>query len=88
MRAYGSYVKMLDSPKAGVRCFHRPGGKRYVIDPEEGEPIIFVRAGASVVPLDEKCEIVSKDGEIVRASHRFYRTAETIDPYHVVLDIP
>lgn len=83
----GAYTKMLYSPKAGVRCSHKPGSRKYVIDPEESEPIVFVKAGASVALLDEKDEVVSQNGEKVTASHRFYRTEDTIDPYHIVLDM-
>mgnify|MGYP007007358939 CR=1 FL=1 len=81
------YTKLLTQPKAGVRCVHKPGRKEYILDPEEKEPIIFVRAGALVARLDEKERVLSQDGAELKAMNTFYRTAETIDPYHVLLDM-
>ncbi len=83
-----AYAKRIDSVKAGVRCSHRPGSRRYVIDPEDGEPIVFVKAGTMIVAFDSRDSVVTKEGEAVEPTNRFYRTAETIDPYHIVLDIP
>lgn len=80
------YTKTLDTPKAGVRCYHQPGKRKYVVDPEVGEPIIVVKAGTEVVLLDDD-QVVSKDGEAVVPTYRFYRTVGTIDPYHIIFDM-
>lgn len=81
------YTKVLDTPKAGVRCNHQSWARKYVIDPEEGNPIVIAKAGTEVVALDDD-QVVTKDGEIVAPSSRFYRTVGTIDPYHIVFDMP
>jgi len=81
------YTKMIDAPKAGVRCRRQPGRRKYVIVPEEGEPIIFARAGTEVMLLDDD-QVVTKAGEPVTPTERFYRTVGTIDPYHIVFDMP
>lgn len=81
------YTKLLTKVKAGVRCVHKRGRNEFVLDPEAGEPIIFVRAGTLVVRLAEKEKVLSQDGEELKATNAFYRTAETIDPYHIVFDM-
>ena len=83
-----AYMKRIDSIKARVRCSHRPGSRKYVIDPEDGKPITFVKAGTMIVAFDSRDRVVTREGENVEPTNRFYRTAETIDPYHIVLDIP
>ena len=83
-----TYTKMLDEPRAGVRCIHRHGRREYVLAPEAGEPIIVARAGAWVVLLDDKDKVLTREGEVIKATYRFYRTVETIDPYHIVFDMP
>lgn len=81
------YTKILDAPKAGVRCRHQTGKRKYVVDPEDESPIIIAKAGTEVVALDDD-QVATKDGETVTPSLRFYRTVGTIDPYHIVFDMP
>ena len=81
------FVERLLAPRAGVRCYKAYRSKKYVIDPQEGEPVILVKKGCAIIPLKPSEIVVNKDGEIVKPTGRFYRTAETIDPYHVVLDM-
>ena len=64
------YTKTINSPKAGVRCFHLPGKRKYVIDPADGEPIIIARAGTEVVLLDDD-QVVSQNGEAVAPTYSF-----------------
>lgn len=73
---------------AGVRCTHAPKSKKYVLSPEAGEPIIFIRAGTQLVALEDDEIVVDDEGNILKPSYRYFRTTETIDPYYVVLDIP
>lgn len=77
----------LRSARAGVRCSKRYRSKTYVVDPKEGEPIILVKEGAIITPLEDDEIVMSKDGEKVSPTGRFFRTAETIDPYHIILDM-
>lgn len=77
----------LRSMRVGVRCSRGYRSKKYVIDPEEGEPLVMVKEGSLITPLEDDEIVVSKDGENVRPTGRFFRTAETIDPYHIILDM-
>lgn len=77
----------LSQNRAGVRCSHANRSKKYVLDPEEGEPIILVGAGCPVISLENDEQVVSKDGDVIRPTGRFFRTAETIDPYHIIFDM-
>lgn len=77
----------LRSARVGVRCSKRYRSKTYVVDPKKGEPVILVKEGAIITPLEDDEIVVSKDGENVRPTGRFFRTAETIDPYHIILDM-
>lgn len=81
------YAYPLRDVRAGVRCSKMYRSKKYVIDPAEGEPVVFVKKGTLVTPIGYDEVVVSKDGESVRPTGRFFRTAETIDPYHIILDL-
>lgn len=39
------------------------------------------------MPYCARAIVVDKDGEEIKPTGKFYRTVETIDPYHAVLDI-
>lgn len=75
----------ITKPRAGVRC--KKEGSKYVVDPKKDEPIIVARAGCYIVPLTSKETVVSKDGALVSPTGKFWRSAETIDPYHIIFDM-
>lgn len=81
------YVDHLRAPRAGVRCSKAYRSKKYVIDPEDNEPIVVLGSGCPIIPLEPDEIVVSKDGDVVKPTGRFFRTAETINPYHIVLDM-
>lgn len=71
---------------AGVRVKRGNSKKVYVLDNEAEEPIVLVKADTLLVKLDEE-KVLTPDKEVVKPTGRFYATAETIDPYHLVLDV-
>lgn len=82
------YAYPLGSSRVGVRCSRaRRSPKKYVIDPEKGETLVLVKKGALITPLECDEMVVTEEGEKVRPAGRFFRTAETIDPYHIILDM-
>lgn len=40
-----------------------------------------------ILPLPSDIKVYSEDGEEIPASGKFYVSAETINPYHLVIDI-
>lgn len=78
-------MKILDGPHAAVRCIHK--GHKYILAPEKDEPIILIREGTQVVELGDKDIVTDQEGNPIHAADRFYRTVETIDPYHALLDM-
>ncbi len=49
--------------------------------------ILFLKTGTSLLRVPEDIIIQSQDGEKILPSGAFWMTSETIDPYHLLLDI-
>lgn len=64
----------------------KKGKRAYFLTDEVGEPLTSVKAGTLLVELEEE-NVCNPDKQAIQPTGRFYRTAETIDPYHVILDI-
>ena len=64
----------------------KKGKRDYSLTDEVGEPLTPVKAGTLLVELEEE-NVCSPDKQAIRPTGRFYRTAEAMDPYHVILDI-
>ena len=77
-------IQHLSDVKAAVRCTHAYRSKRYVLLPGQPDSIALFKA---IVALHDDELVVSADGEPVKATGRFYITADTIDPYHYLFDI-
>lgn len=71
---------------AGVQVKRGNSKKVYVLDDEAEEPLVLVKANTLLVELDEE-KVLTPGKETVKPMGRFYATAETIDPYHLVLDV-
>lgn len=71
---------------AGVQVKRGNSKKVYVLDGEAEEPLVLVKANTLLVELDEE-KVLTPGKETVKPTGRFYATAETIDPYHLVLDV-
>lgn len=80
-------VRHLEHDRIGVRCMRSHRSKRFVLAPEEEEPILLIGAGCPIIELEPDECVVSESGETVKPTGRFFRTAETIDPYHIVFDL-
>lgn len=80
-------IQHLSDVKAAVRCTHAYRSKRYVLLPGQPDSIALFKAGCPIVALHDDELVVSADGEPVKATGRFYITADTIDPYHYLFDI-
>ena len=78
-------LRTLESPHAAVKV--RRKGHAFIVDPEIEEPVIVVKAGTKMIPLDTNERVVDPDGNEVPATGRFYRSAETIDPFHLIFDM-
>ena len=85
------YIFRLTRPYAAVRVetTKRKGkSAEYTISPESTDsPIILVKPDALLFPLSENDMVVTPDNEVMAPSGKFYRTAETINPYHLIFDI-
>ena len=71
---------------AGVQVKRGNSKKVYVLDDEAEEPLVLVKANTLLVELDEE-KVLTPGKETVKPMGRFYATAETIDPYHLALDV-
>ena len=78
-------LRTLESPHAAVKV--RRKGNAFIVDPEFEVPVIVVKAGTKMIPLDTNERVVDPDGNEVPAAGRFYRSAETIDPFHLIFDM-
>ena len=78
-------VRALESPHAAVKVCRK--GNNFIVDPEIKEPVIVVKAGTKIVPLCSHERVVDIDGNLIPATGRFYRSVETIDPFHLIFDI-
>ena len=80
----------LSNKRVGVKVerFGKQREHKYKISEQE---IIIVKEGTAIIPLEQisdKAQVYSIDGaELIEPTGRFYITAETIDPYHIILDI-
>lgn len=78
-------LRTLESPRVAVKV--RRKGNAFIVDPEIEEPVIVVRAGTKMIPLEKNERVVDPDGNEVSATGRFYRSVETIDPFHLIFDM-
>lgn len=82
----GPFPRTTKKVLAAVCCHHekRDGEDVLVITSED--PIRIVKMGTSITALPGRVKIISQEGEAVRASHKFWVTLETFNPYHLVFD--
>ena len=79
-------IYCLRQPYAGVQVRRRNGRKDYVLDDEAEEPLILVKPDTLLVELEDE-RVTLPDGEVLNATGKFFVTAETINPYHLILDV-
>ena len=68
---------------AGVLCKRNPGRRKYTVTNE----IVFMKADTEFIEIENSDLVVDLDGNPVKPDGRFWRTASTIDPYHVIVDM-
>ena len=78
----GNQVRSLGSPRAAVKV-RRISKNKYEVVPGG----ICVLDAATLVKENKDAYIIDDNGEKVTASGRFLWTAETIDPFHLVVDM-
>lgn len=49
--------------------------------------VALIKPGTYVRLVPEKINVVDESGGVIPASGRFYVTSETIDPYHLLIDV-
>lgn len=80
----------LRNPKVGVIVEHFGNKKDHKYKLTKDKPIL-VPAGTEVVPvyfISDNFEIFdNSQDELLQPTGNFWITTETIDPYHIVLDI-
>lgn len=80
----------LNKERVGVKV-ERFGSKREHKYKIMEDSIVVVKSGTLVMPVDfisNDFEVYDKEGkEVIEQTRRFFITAETIDPYHIILDI-
>lgn len=80
---------VLKCMRPGMKV-ERFGNKRKYMYKLTENPFIIINPGTQIVPLNEVAQntiLYSRDGEHINTEKRFYITAETLDPYHIVLEI-
>ena len=75
----------LKQPYAGVCVKHVKN--KFVITDENDEPLTRVKPGTLLVEADIDINVCTDTDEQIPASGRYFITANTIDPYHIILDI-
>lgn len=80
----------LNKERVGVKV-ERFGSKREHKYKIMEDSIVVVESGTLVMPVDfisNDFEVYDKEGkEVIEQTGRFFITIETIDPYHIILDI-
>lgn len=84
---YPSQTQYLTRDYVGVRCRFATKPIRYILDPDDKEPIFVVKAGEEVVELEPEVGVFTEEGKQIQPEGRFFRTVRTINPYHAILDI-
>ncbi len=82
-------------PHLGIKCKletkpknrHAKADIKYVVDYSKGDVLVSCQPGVKVFPIDEEIKVCDEKGEEIQPSGRFYRTAETINPYHIIFDL-
>ena len=77
-------IYRLEQNYAGI-CVLREGN-HYLLDTSQKQPLVSVKAETILVELPQNKPLIL-DGELMKPSGSFFRTAETIDPHHIILDI-
>lgn len=78
------YSRRIGQEKVAVKVERIKGTKQYRIVPGE---IGVVRSDTVVAELPRDYSIVNDDGEEIKPMGNFHITTETIDPYHLVIDM-
>ena len=78
-------VRTLEAPRVAVKV--RRKGNDFIVDPEIHEPVIVAKAGTKIFPLEEPDHVVDPAGNLIPATGKFYCSAETIDPFHLIFDL-
>ena len=80
----------LNKERVGVKV-ERFGSKREHKYKITEDSIVMVKNGTLVIPvnfLSDDFKVYDKEGkEVIEPTGWFFITAETIDPYHIILDI-
>lgn len=80
----------LNKERVGVKV-ERFGSKREHKYKITEDSIVMVKNGTLVMPVNfisDDFKVYDKEGkEVIEPTGRFFITAETIDPYHIILDI-
>ena len=75
---------------AGVRIEHgavEGKSKVLVLTPQEGIPVFLIQKDTLFTPLTAGYEVRSAEGEVMQPTGLFVVSAETIDPFHILLDV-
>ena len=80
----------LNKERVGVKV-ERFGSKREHKYKIMEDSIVMVKSETLVMPVDfisNDFEVYDKEGkEVIEQTGRFFITVETIDPYHIILDM-
>ncbi|QHW35702.1 glycoside hydrolase family 5 protein (plasmid) [Paenibacillus rhizovicinus] len=77
----GHYARSLDKPYAAVKAIRK--GKRLIVVPGS---FFISRADTMFISLPDDYQVVSEEGKVLPATGSFMISAETFDPYHVLVD--
>lgn len=84
----GLVTKMMPKRHAGVRVNATAvKGNVLVVDPEPEAPVFLVSRDTQFTVLPPGYEVRQADGDIVEPSGTFVVSAETCDPFHILMDV-
>ncbi|MGF7035339.1 hypothetical protein J2T17_006347 [Paenibacillus mucilaginosus] len=78
--AKGNHIFTIDSPYAAVRVIRE--GDCLTVD----SSVFIVKADNVYTPIPTGFKVQAASGEEIQPSGQFLMSAETLDPYHIVID--
>ena len=50
-------------------------------------PLRLIRKDVPIAPIPDRVRLIGLAGETIQVTHKFWVTLETVNPYHLVIDI-
>ena len=70
-----------------TRVVFKDKPKRYQLDDEAEHILTVINPDTLVIPLEPNTKVMTPNGQAINPTGAFYITAQTINPYHLILDV-